>query len=79
MSLNCNDQTKSLAFATPPDHVRNEPLKLNNIHFREKNLVIEASRSEMKTAKTKAKSNHSTRPQVVVNCFSENLIFFCIQ
>ena len=56
----------------PLNHVRNELLKLNNIQFREKNLIIEAARSKMKTAKTIAKSNHSTRPQVVVNRFPEH-------
>ena len=45
---------------------------LNNIQFREKHLIIEATRSEMKTAKTIVKSNHSIRPQVVVNHFPEN-------
>ena len=72
MPLNRNGQTRGFAFVTAPDHVRNELLKLNNIRFREKNLVIEAARSEMKTAKTIVKSNHSTRPQVVVNRFPEN-------
>ena len=72
MPLNRNDQTRGFVFVTAPDHVRNELLKLNNIRFREKNLVIEAARSEMKTAKTIVKSNHSTRPQVVVNRFPEN-------
>ena len=72
MPLNRNGQTRGFAFVTAPDHVRNELLKLNNIRFREKNLVIEAARSEMKTANTIVKSNHSTRPQVVVNRFPEN-------
>ena len=72
MPLNRNGQTRGFAFVTAPDHVRNELLKLNNIQFREKNLIIEAARSKMKTAKTIAKSNHSTRPQVVVNRFPEH-------
>ena len=72
MPLNRNGQTRGFAFVTAPDHVRNQLLKLNNIRFREKNLVIEAARLEMKTAKTIVKSNHSTRPQVVVNRFPEN-------
>ena len=72
MSLNRNGQTRGFAFVSASDHVRNELLKLNNIRFREKNLVIEAARSEMKTAKIIVKSNHSTRPQVVVSRFSEN-------
>ena len=72
MSLNRNGQTRGFAFVTAPDHVRNELLKLNNIQFREKNLIIETARSKMKTAKTIAKSNHSTRPQVVVNRFPEH-------
>ena len=63
---------RGFAFVTTPDHLRNELLKLNNIQFREKNLIIEAARSKMKTAKTIAKSNHSTRPQVVVNRFPEH-------
>ena len=71
MSLNRNGQTRGFAFVTAPDHVRNELLKLNNIQFRERNLVIEADRLEMKTAKTIAKWNHPTR-QVVVNRFPEN-------
>ena len=62
MPLNRNGQTRGFAFVTAPDHVRNELLKLNNIQFREKNLIIETARSKMKTAKTIAKSNHSTRP-----------------
>ena len=70
MPLNRNGQTRVMV--TAPDHVRNELLKLNNIRFREKNLVIEAARSDMKTAKTIVKSNHSTRPQVVVIRFPEN-------
>ena len=68
MPLNRNGQT----FVAAPDHIRNELLKLNNIQFRKKNLIIEAARSKMKTAKTIAKSNHSTRPQVVVNRFPEH-------
>ena len=72
MPLNRNGQTRGFAFVTAPDHVRNELLKLNNIQFREKNLIIEAARSKMKTAKTIAKSNHSTRLQVVVNRFPEH-------
>ena len=76
MPLNRNGQTRDLAFVTVPYHVRNELLKLNKIQFREKNLVIEAARLEMKTAKTIAKSNHSTRPQVVVNRFPENQNLF---
>ena len=43
---------RGFAFVTAPDHVRNELLKLNNIQFREKNLIIEAARSKMKAAKT---------------------------
>ena len=73
--LNQNGQAKGFAFVTAPDHVRNELLKLNNIQFREKNLVIKAARSEIKTAKTIVKSNHSTR-QVVVNRFPENQYVF---
>ena len=69
MSLNRNGQTRRFAFVTVQDHVNNELLKSNNIQFRDKNLVIEAARSEMKTAKAIAKSNHSTIPQVVVNRF----------
>ena len=69
MSLNRNGQTRRFAFVTAQDHVNNELLKSNNIQFRDKNLVIEAARSEMKTAKAIAKSNHSTIPQVVVNRF----------
>ena len=69
--LNRNGQTKGFAFVTAPDHVRNEILKLINIQFREKILIIEAARSNMKTAKTIVKSNHSTR-QVVVNRFPDN-------
>ena len=72
MPVNRNGQTIGFVFVTAPDHVRNELLKLNNIQFREKNLIIETARSKMKTAKTIAKSNHSTRPQVVVNRFPEN-------
>ena len=72
MPLNRNSQRRGFAFVTASDHVRNELLKLNNIRFTEKNLVIEAARSEMKTAKTIVKSNHSTRQQVVVNRFPEN-------
>ena len=68
MPLNRNGQT----FVTARDHIRNELLKLNNIQFRKKNLIIEAARSKMKTAKTITKSNHSTRPQVVVNRFPEH-------
>ena len=52
MPLNPNVQTRGLAFVTAPDHVRNELLKLNNIQSREKNLIIEATRSKMKTAKS---------------------------
>ena len=40
--------------------------------FRENNLFIEASRSEVKTPKTIPKLNHSIRPQVAVNRFPEN-------
>ena len=72
MPLNRNGQTRGFAFVTAPGHVRNELLKLNNIQFREKNLIIEAARSKMKTAKTIAKPSHSTRPQVVVNRFPEH-------
>ena len=35
-------------------------------------LIIEAARTEVKRAKTITKSNHSIRPQVVVNRFPEN-------
>ena len=72
MSINRNDQARGFAFVTAPYHLRIELLKLNNIQFREKNLVIEAAGSDMKAAKTIAKSNHSTRPQVVVKHFPEN-------
>ena len=72
MPLNRNGQTRGFAFVTAPDNVRNELLKINYIQFREKNLVIEAARSKMKTAKTVVKSNHSTKPQVVMNRFPEN-------
>ena len=51
MPLNRNGQTRGFAFVTAPDHVRNELLKLNNIQFREKNLIIEAARSKMKALK----------------------------
>ena len=60
MPLNRNGQARGFAFVTAPDYVRNELSKLNNVRFREKNLVIEVSGSEMKTAKTIVKSNHST-------------------
>ena len=72
MPLNRNGQTRDLAFVTARYHVRNELLTLNNIQFIEKNLIIEAARSKMKTTKTIAKSNHSTRSQVVVNRFPEH-------
>ena len=72
MPLNRNGQARGFAFVNAPDNVRNELLKINYIQFREKNLVIEAARSKMKTAKTVAKSNHSTKPQVVMNRFPEN-------
>ena len=62
MSLNRNGQT-GFAFVIAPDHVRNDNY---NIQFREKNLAIEAW-SEVKTAKTIAKSCHSIRPQDVFN------------
>ena len=70
--LNCNGQTRDFASVTAPNHIRNEFSKLNSIQFREKNSIIEATRSKMKTAKTIAKSNLSTRPQVVVNYFPED-------
>ena len=72
MPLNRNGQTRDLAFVTARYHVRNELLTLNNIQFIEKNLIIEAARSKMKTTKTIGKSNHSTRSQVVVNRFPEH-------
>ena len=72
MPLNRNGQARRFASVTAPYHERNELLKLNNTKFREKNLVIEAARSEVKTAKAIAKSNHSVRPQLVVNHFPEN-------
>ena len=67
--LNGNGQTRGFALVTIQDHARNELSKLNNILFRKK---IEAARSEVKTAKTITKSNHSIRPQVVVNRLPEN-------
>ena len=76
MLLNRNVQTRGFAFVTVPDHVRNELLKLNNIQYREKNLIIEAARTKMKTAKTIAKSSHSTGPQVVANRFAEHQDLF---
>ena len=72
MPLNRNGQTRGFAFVTAPDHITNELLKLSNIQLREKNLIIKAARSKMKTAKAKAKSNHSARLQVVVNRFPEH-------
>ena len=72
MALNRNGQTRGFAFVTAPDHVRNELLKLDNIQFRVKNLVIEAARSEVKRARTIAISNHPFKSQVVVNLFPEN-------
>ena len=51
MPLNRNVQTRGFAFVNAPDHVRNELLRLNNIQFREKNLIIEAARSKMKALK----------------------------
>ena len=58
--LNRNGEARGFSFVTPPFHIRNEFLKLNNIQFREINLVVEAVRPEMKTAKTIAKSKPST-------------------
>ena len=72
MPLNRNGQTRGFVFVTAPDYLRDELLKLNNIQFREKNLVIEAARSEVKAAKTIPKSSHCIRSQVVVNRFPEN-------
>lgn len=72
MPLNLNDRTRGFAFVTALYHARDKLLKLNNIHFRETNFVIEAARCEVKIAKTIVKSNHSIRPQVVVNRFPEN-------
>ena len=51
MPLNRNVQTRGFAFVNAPDHVRNELLRLNNIQYREKNLIIEAARSKMKALK----------------------------
>ena len=76
MLLNRNVQTRGFAFVTVPDQVRNELLKLNNIQYREKNLIIEAARTKMKTANTIAKSSHSTGPQVVANRFAEHQDLF---
>ena len=67
MPLNRNGQPRGFTFVTAP-----ELLKLNNIQFREKNLINETARSKMKTEKTIAKSNHSTRPQLVVKRFPEH-------
>ena len=72
MPLNRNIQTRGFAIVTTPDDVINELLKLNNIQFRENNLVFEAARSEVKATKTIAKLNHTIRPQVVVNRSPEN-------
>ena len=72
MPLNRNGQTRGFAFVTVLDYVGSKLLKLNNIQFREKNLVFETVRSEVKTAKTIAKSNHCIRPQVVVKRLPEN-------
>ena len=58
MPLNCKGQTRNFAFTTVPDYVRKDLLKSNNTQFREKDLVIEAARSEEKTAKSIMKSNH---------------------
>ena len=44
MPLNRNIQTRGFAIVTTPDDVINELLKLNNIQFRENNLVFEAAR-----------------------------------
>ena len=76
MPLNRNGEARGFSFVTPPAHIRNEFLQLNNIQFRELNLVAEAVRPEMEIEKTIAKSNHSTRPQVVVNRFPENQDMF---
>ena len=72
MPLNRNFQTRGFAIVTTPDDVINKLLKLNNIQFRENNLVFEAARSEVKATKTIAKLNHTIRPQVVVNRSPEN-------
>ena len=76
MPLNRNVQTRGFTFVTVPDHVRNKLLKLNSIQYREKNLIIEAARTKIKTAKAIAKSSHSTGPQVVVNRFAEHQDLF---
>ena len=60
MPLNRNGQARGFAFVTAPYHLINELLKLNNNQFREKNLIIEATRTKMKTAKTIA--NRATLP-----------------
>lgn len=72
MPLSRNGQTRDLAYVSALDHVKNELLKVNNIQFRENNLVTEAARSDVKTANTIPKSNLSIRPQKVVNRFPEN-------
>ena len=71
MPLNYNGQTRRFAFTTAPDHVRKELLNSNKTQFRKKELVIEATRSELKTEKTIVKLNHCIRPQIVVNRFPE--------
>ena len=62
MPLNLNDRTRGFAFVTALYHARDKLLK----------FVIEAARCEVKIAKTIVKSNHSIRPQVVVNRFPED-------
>ena len=62
MPLNLNDRTRGFAFVTAMYHARDKLLK----------FFIEAARCEVKIAKTIVKSNHSIRPQVVVNRFPED-------
>ena len=62
MPLILNDRTRGFAFVTALYHARDKLLK----------FVIEAARCVVKIAKTIVKSNHSIRPQVVVNRFPED-------
>ena len=63
-------ENKGFAFITAPEHVYIEPIKLNGIEFKVKEIAIQDATSTR--PRTNIPFKNSKKPQVVVNRYPEN-------
>ena len=63
-------KNKGFAFITAPEHVYIEPIKLNRIEIKVKEITIQDATSTR--PRTNIPFKNSKRPQVVVNRYPEN-------